>query len=268
MTARISPHRICVAVSLLMMLSFLSLQGTVAQEPLPGFEEVHTILAPYSADPDIHIDGTIAQGEYDSYGVWQTPDTDLSVMLMHNNDSLFVGIDGPAWGWIALGISSDFENGMGFIIVGAVNGTYIAEERFVAAVSADEGLGNNLVFSTDHAFTEKTIKDFAWKQQGNDVSAELRLSLDSSLWTLTSGVVYPTVIASNLTAGTSLPGSASGDLVHYLGGYLLRSEDNPSLIASQFNDTPSSVPAIVAMVLIGGGVLLIFVEFVIRRGGR
>jgi len=242
--------------------------GAMAQEPLPGFEEVHTIIAPYAQNPGIHVDGTIAQGEYDSYGVWEIPDSTLSVMIEHDNDSLFVGINGPAWGWFALGISSDFDSGMGFILVGAVNGTYVAEERFVATVSVEAGLGDVLTFSTGHPNPEKTIKDFAWKQHGADIAAELRLSLDSSLWTLTSGVVYPTVVASNTTAGTSLPSNASGDEVHYLGGYLLRHQDNPSLIVSQFNDTPSAVPAIVAMVLIIGGVLLILVEFVFRRGGR
>jgi hypothetical protein len=183
-------------------------------------------------------------------------------MLMHDNGSLFVAMSGPTWGWLALGISSDMEVGMGFVIVGAVGGSYIAEERFAADVSG------TIAFSPVLPSSDKTIKDFDWMQHGSDVVAELKLSLESPLWDLSTGQVYATVIASSATVGSSFPSSASGDQIHYLGGYLLRPQDNPYVIKSLFAGDVSDVPGYVALVLIAIGTIAITYEYVFRRGRR
>jgi len=251
-----------IALGIMAMMSLLPAYNVAASVDEGLFEGVQVILAPYSAHPDIHQDGTIVAGEYDHNGTYKTPDTELTVMLMHDNGSLYVAISGPTWGWLALGISSDMAAGMGFVVVGAVGGTYIAEERFVTDVS------DTLMFSTVHPSSEKTIDKFDWMQQGADVVAELKLSLESPLWNLSTGQVYATVIASNATVGYSLPSTASGDQVHYLGSYLLRPQDNPHVIKSLFAGEVSSVPGYVALALIAIGTLAIVYEYVLRRGKR
>jgi hypothetical protein len=244
------------------MMSFIPACNVAASVDEGLFEGVQVILAPYYAHPDIHQDGTIVAGEYDQNGTYMTPDTQLTVVLMHDNSSLFVGISGPTWGWLALGISSDMAAGMGFVVVGQVGGSYIAEERFVTDVS------DTLVFSTMHPSSEKTIDKFDWMQQGADVVAELKLSLGSPLWNLSTGTVFATVIASNGTVGYSLPSTVSGDQVHYLGSYLLRPQDNPQVIKSLFAGEVSSVPGYVALALIAIGTLAIVYEYVLRRRKR
>ena len=255
-------RRIGVALALMAMMSLLPVYNVAASVDEGLFEGVQVILAPYSSNPDIHQDGTIVAGEYDQNGTYKTPDTEITVMLMHDNGSLYVAISGPTWGWLALGISSNMDAGMGFVVVGAVGGTYIAEERFVTDVS------DTLMFSTVHPSSEKTIDKFDWMQQGADVVAELKLSLESPLWNLSTGQVYATVIASNATVGYSLPSTASGDQVHYLGSYLLRPQDNPHVIKSLFAGEVSSVPGYVALALIAIGTLAIVYEYVLRRGKR
>lgn len=254
-------RRVGIALALMAMMSMLPVYNVTASVDESLFDGVHVMLAPYSAHPTIHQDGTIAAGEYDSNGTYAPPGTHLAVMLMHDNSSLYLAISGPTWGWFALGISSDMAVGMGFVVVGAVGGVYIAEERFVSNVS------DSLVFSTVHP-SSHTIEDFAWMQHGSDVVAELKLSLETRLWNLSTGAVYATVIASNATLGYSLPSTASGDQIHYLGSYLLRADDSPHVIKSLFAGDVSSVPGFVAVALIALGTLAIVYEFVIRRGRR
>lgn len=256
-----SRHCFFIIAAVAAMLS-LVLPQTVAASEEGLFDGVTVAIAPYSGSPNIHVDGVIHAGEYDSNTSYDVPDTDLSVMLVHDNDSLFVGIEGPAWGWFALGLSSDLAAGMGFILIGSVGGTYLAVERF------DSNVTENLVFSQVPLPQEKAIADFAWGRQGTNVTAEVKLALESRLWTLAPGQVYPAVIASNATISNSLPSTASGSGVHFLGSYLLRPEDSVKDVQSLFSGKISSIPGIVAIALIAAGVVWIFFEFVIRRGRR
>jgi len=251
-----------VALVMTAMMSFLPAYNVAASVDEGLFDGVQVVMAPYSANPAIHQDGTIVAGEYDQNGTYKTSDTQLTVMLMHDNASLYVAISGPAWGWLALGISSNMTVGMGFVVVGAVGGTYVTEERFVSEVSG------TVVFPTVQPSGEKTIEKFGWMQHGADVVAELKLSLESPLWSLSTGQVYATVIASNSTVGYSLPSIVSGGQIHYLGGYLLRSQDNPETIKTLFSGEISSVPGYVALALIAIGTVAILYEYVFRRGRR
>ncbi len=244
------------------MMSLLPAYNAAASVDEGLFDGVQVILAPYSATPNIHQDGTITAGEYDQNGTYKTPDTQLTVMLMHDNGSLYVAISGPTWGWLALGISSDMAAGMGFVVVGKEDSTYVAEELFATDVT------DTIVLSTVHGSSEKAIDKFDWAQQGADVVAELKLSLESQLWSLSTGTVYATVIASNATVGSSLPGTVSGDQIHYLGGYLMRPQDDPHVIKLLFSGEVSSIPGYVALALIALGTIAIVYVYVFRRGMR
>jgi hypothetical protein len=260
--ARASGRRICIAFALMAMMSLLTNYNVAASVDEGPFDGVQVILAPYSAHANIHQDGTIVAGEYDQNGTYKTPDTQLTVMLVHDNGSLFVAISGPTWGWLVLGISSDMTAGMGLVVVGQVGGTYVAEERFATDVS------DTIALSTVHPSSDKTIDKFNWMQQGTDVVAELKLSLESQLWNLSTGTVYATVIASNSTVGYSLPTTVSGDQIHYLGSYLLRPQDDPHVIKLLFSGEVSSVPGFVALALIALGTIAIVYVYVFRRGMR
>jgi hypothetical protein len=255
-------RRMGFALALMAMMLLLPAYNAAASVDEGQFEGVQVILAPYSANPDIHQDGAIVAGEYDQNGTYTTPDTELTVRFMHDNGSLYVAISGPTWGWLALGISSDMAAGMGFVVVGQVGGIYVAEERFAADVS------DTIALSTVHPSSEKTIDKFDWLQQGADVVAELKLSLESPLWSLSTGTVYATVVASNATVGYSLPSTVSGDKIHYLGSYLLRPQDNPQTIKTLFSGDVSSVPGYVALALMAIGTIAIVYEYVFRRGKR
>jgi hypothetical protein len=255
-------RRIGVAIALMAMMLLLPAYNAAASVDEGLFDGVQVILAPYSADSNIHQDGTIIAGEYAQNVTYKTPDTQLTVMLMHDNGSLYVAISGPTWGWLALGISSDLEAGMGFVVVGAVGGSYVSEERFATNVS------DTIALSSVHGSGAKAIEKFDWMQHGADVVAELKLSLDSRLWNLTTGTVYATVIASNSTVGYSLPSTASGGQINYLGGYLLRPQDNPGTIKLLFSGVVSSVPGYVALGLMALGTIAILYEYVFRRGRR
>lgn len=243
------------------LVSFLLPQSVAASEE-GLFDGVTVAIAPYSAHPGINIDGVIAAGEFNLNTSYAVPGTNLSVMLMHDNDSLFVGIDSPAFGWFALGLSSDIASGMGFILIGSVGGTYLAVERF------DSNVSESLDFSPVTQPQHKALVDFAWERHGANVTAELELALDSRLWSLAPGQVYPAILASNDTVGNSLPTAASGSGIHFLGGYLLRPEDSIKDVQSLFGGKVSSIPGIVAIILIAVGVIWIIFEFVIRRGKR
>jgi hypothetical protein len=231
----------------------------VRGEELELFSGVTTLLAPYSADTGVRVDGAISQGEYDSSVTWTTPDTGISFTLIHDNGSLYAAIDGPAWSWVALGISSDGAATMGFVLIAKTGSGYDVQERMTANVS------ESIVLSSVSNGNPKAVKEFEVTSSGNHTVAELRLSLDSSLWTLAPGVVYPTVVATNLTASQGFPTALSGDQVHFMGSYLLRQEDSVKNVMDLLNGTMSPVPSLVAVALLGLGVVAILVEFVVRR---
>ena len=257
-----SGSRIVLALAFAAMMSFLPLHNAAASVDEGPFDGVQVVVAPYAANPSVHEDGTITAGEYDQNDSYKTADTGISVMLTHDNSSLYVGMTGPAWGWLALGISSDMEAGMGFVVVGSVGGTYVAEERFSADVS------DSIAFSSVHGPGDKAIEEFGWMQHEANVVAEMKLSMDSQIWNLTTGQVFATVIASNATVGYSLPGSASGDQIHYLGSYLLRPQDSQETVKLLFSGEVSPVPGYVALALMALGTIWILYEFVFRRGRR
>ncbi len=231
--------------------------GAARGDELPLFSGVTTLIAPYSPNPTVHVDGTISSGEYDPSVTWTTPDTGISISMIHDNYSLYVAIEGPTWGSVAIGISSDGATTMGFVLVADVNGEYEAAERTSASVAESMTLSPGA--------NPKAIKDFEVTATSSHVVAELRLSLDSGLWTLGPGVVYPTVVATNLTSTGAFPATLSGSSLHFMGTYLLRQEDNTYNVNQLLNGNISPVPSIVAVVLLSAGVLAILYEFVIRR---
>lgn len=247
-------------VSFLVLTAFSSLGTRVAMgSPEDLFSGVTTLLAPYSAHLTAHADGVIAQSEYNPNTLWTTPDTGISISLIHDNNSLFVGVDGPAWGWIALGISSDLASSMGFVAI-AKNGIgYDVQEYFVSNVSEE------MVFSPVPNPLEKAVEGYGFTLIGDHVVAELQLSLDSSSWALQAGVVYPTVVASNMTASSGFPAGLSGSEVHFMGSYLLRQEDSVQNVKTLLNGEISPIPGLVAVAVLGAGVLVILIEFVGRR---
>jgi hypothetical protein len=231
--------------------------GTAKADELPLFEGVTTLIAPYSPNPTVQVDGTMSSGEYDSSVTWTTPDTGISISMIHDNYSLYVAVEGPAWGSVAVGISSDGATTMGFVLVANTGNGYQATERISDSVAESMTLSPSA--------NPKAIKDFEVAVTADHVVAELKLSLDSALWTLGPGVVYPTVVATNLTSTNGFPTTLSGDSLHFMGTYLLRQEDNTYNVNQLLNGDISPVPSVVAVVILSAGVLAILFEFVVRR---
>jgi hypothetical protein len=258
-------HRACwigiMAVSFLVLTAFSGLTARVVMgSPEDLFSGVTTLLTPYSAHPTVHVDGVIAQNEYNPDTLWTTPDTGISISLIHDNSSIYVGIDGPAWSWIALGISSDLASSMGFVVIARSGSGYDVQEYIVNSVSEEMVLsppGGHL--------PENAVMESEATLNGNHSVAELQLSLDSSLWVLQPGVVYPTVVASNLTAASGFPAGLSGSEVHFMGSYLLRQEDSVRNVKTLLDGEISPIPGLLAVAVLGAGVLLILIEFVFRR---
>ncbi len=246
-----------VAVSVLAMASGLGATSARAStEDL--FSNVTTVIAPYSAHPAVNVDGKISPGEYDPNVTFTESDTAVSVSIVHDNESLFIGIQGPVWRWVALGVSSDGASTMGFVIVTRTASGFSAQERLVTTVAEDMTFGSA-------SPGRPAIEKFDAEATVDHSVAELQLNLDSSMWSLESGVVYPTVIASNLTAPEGVPSGISGSEVHFMGSYLLRVNDSVKDMNDLLNGKISPVPGVVALVIIAVGVVAILTEFVIRR---
>ncbi len=252
----ISPGAVAVLSIFALALAGLSGQGQVPEDLFSG---VTTLIATYSPHPRVNVDGVISPGEYDSNVTYRTPDSGISLSLLHDNESLFIGITGPAWSWAAVGFSSDNASTMGFVLIFRSDGGYAAQERLVTTVSED------MVFSVP-APESAAVQDFEeMSGPGNDVTAEVELSLRSSIWSLGTGIIYPAVVATNLTLSTGPPSSLSGDSVHFVGAYLLRPDDSVKDVNDLLNGKISPVPSIVVAVVLSVGIVAIFSEFVIRR---
>lgn len=223
------------------------------------FSGVTTIIAPYQEHSDVRIDGTISQDEYDSNLTFTASDTGVSISILHDNDSLFVGIEGPAWSWVALGVSSDGAATMGFVIVAREQYGFSVHEAMATSVSED------ITFSGPPSGVP-TVENFEARILGEDhAGAEIQLALKSSLWSLEPGVVYPTVFGSNLTAPAAVPGGISADEAHFVGSYFLRPVDNARNVNEMLNGKTSPTPSVVALAVLALGVVAIFTEFVVRR---
>ena len=231
--------------------------SVAAQSEEDLFSGVTTLVAPYSKTPAVSVDGTITAGEFDSSVTWATPDTDISISLLHDNDSLFVGITGHAWSWVAIGISSDNAASMGFILIAKTGTDYDVEQRLVTSVA------ETMVFQDIEG--PGAVKGFAFGTASGNATAELRLALTASFWSLEPGVVYPTVVATNQTAPSGFPASITGSQVHFMASYLLRQEDSVKGINELLNGKVDLVPSIVAVGILSTGVVAVFFEFVVRR---
>lgn len=222
------------------------------------FSHVSTIIAPFSPYPTVKVDGEILPGEYDSTVTYTTSDTAVSVSLLHDNDSLYVGIEGPAWRWVALGISSDGGSTMGFVVVTRASSDFSVQERLVTSVA------ENMTFNSPHP-GRGAVQEFEADFSRDIAVAEIQLNLDSSIWSLGPGIVYPTVLASNLTAPEGVPGRISENDANFVGSYLLRTGDSVKDMNDLLNGKTSPVPSVAALVVLAFGVVAIFTEFVVRR---
>lgn len=232
--------------------------GTARANVEDLFSGVKTIVAPYSSQSGVSVDGKISTGEYYSNVTYTLPETGVSISLMHDNNSLFVGIQGPAWSWVAFGVSSDEANTMGFVVVTRSDYDFTVQERLVTTV--DE----SMVFTSPPAGSP-AVEKFQASLSGDNSAAEIQLALVSSMWSLAPGVVYPAVVASNLTAPAGTPAEVSGNDAHFVGTYMLRADDNVRLVNELLNGKISPVPSVVALAIIVLGVAAIFTEFVVRK---
>lgn len=251
---------IIVALSVLVLTAFPLLGSGLARGDLEElFPGVTTLIAPYSTSLPVNVDGVISGGEYNPEVTWTTPDTGISISLAHDNESLFVGISGPTWSWIALGISSDQGATMGFVFIVRDGDGYDTQLRSVMPVA------EQMVFAPVSGGHGGIVDEIKSSMSGGQSVAELQLSLDTSLWTLQPGIVYPTVMATNLTTSSVVPAGLSGDNAQFMGSYLLRQDDNVNNVNTLFNGKISQVPGLVAVVVLAAGTLLILMEFVLRR---
>jgi len=223
MASRTMAPMISVASLTAVALVFLALSlvpGAKAHEAAEElFEDADIVLAPFDNHSSIIVDGTVAADEYSSFGQWKDPDTGFGMEIVRNASSAFVALSNPGFGWIALGFSSDLEEGVGFVALGVVNDTFVAEERWTSNVSDESSL---MVPERPNA---KAIEAFSISQQDGQLIAELQVSLDSGIWSLEPGVLIPTVVAYNETS-SGLPTNLTGGEVHFLRTYLLREQDD------------------------------------------
>lgn len=251
---------IIVVLSVLVLAAFPLLGSGAARGDLEElFPGVTTLIAPYSTSSAVNVDGVISSGEYNPEVTWTTPDTGISISLAHDNESLFVGISGPTWSWMALGISSDQGATMDFVFIVRDGNGYDTELR--SAMPVAEQMALSPVIGSHGG----VVDEIQSSMTGGQSVAEIQLSLDNSLWTLQPGIVYPTVLATNLTAISIVPAALSVDNSLFMGSYLLRQDDNVHNVNTLLNGDISPVPALVAVVVLVAGILLIVMEFVLRR---
>ncbi len=244
-----------------LLVSLALVQGVQAHEGASSelFAMAKVILMPYASTPAVTVDGAVSPSEYNSYGVWTDGATQFAAYLTHDNDSLYVALVNPAPGWMALGVSTDLDTGMGFIVVGEVNSTYHVTMRVALNVS------DELTFSAADPSTAGTVKDFNITREGSQVTAEFKLAMNSTLWSFEAGELVPTIIAFNRTTA-SLPAVAVSADVHLLRSYPLRPQDEPAEMQRLFMEDISPVPGIVAVVVMSVGVGAILASFVRRKG--
>jgi len=259
---RADPHSACwkwlLVVPMILMALSPALCATVsAQSEEDLFSGVTTLVAPYSKNSPVSVDGVITGGEFDSNVTWTTPDTDISISLLHDNDSLYVGISGASWSWVAFGISSDSATTMGFVLIANIGTVFEVEEGLVTNVS------DNMVFQP--VTGQGAVREFEYSSSGGNTTAELQLALVTSVWSLEPGVVYPTVVATNRTAPTGIPTGVSGDQVHFMGSYLLRQGDSVKNVNELLNGNINPIPSLIAVGILSIGIVAIFIEFVVRR---
>lgn len=250
-----------VALFLLLTLSLLLPAGVRAHgEAEELFEAADVVLAPYVETPPM-IDGSILPGEYSAYGRWVDEDTGLIATFVRDADSVILGLSAPGPGWIAIGFSSDLEEGMGFALMANRNGTFSAAERVAANVS------DEIVFSSSNSSARNGIRAFNASVQSDKITAELQLPLESDLWTLEPGTVVPTVVAFNETS-LEFPNGTEGSEVHFLRTYIFRTQDNPDEIRQLFAADISPAPGLVAIAVMTVGVGGVGIAFLGRRRVR
>ncbi len=250
--------RSILTVSVIVMAISSALCASVsAQSEEDLFSGVTTLIAPYSKSPPVSIDGVITAGEFDPSVTSTTSDTDISISLIHDNESLDVGITGPVWSWVAIGISSDNAATMGFVVVVKEGDAYEVEQRMVTAVA------ETMTFQPIGG--PGAVRGFAYSIASGNATAELKLELAASFWALEPGVVYPTVVATNLTAPEGAPTGLSGSQVHFMASYLLRQDDSVKDINDLLNGKINPAPSLVAVGILLIGIVAIFIEFVVRR---
>jgi len=262
---RVSSARVCLILGLMALISVTPVRMAAASVDEGFFEGAHVIMAPnvpeISPDENVQV-ALVEHAGYDLNDSYKTSDTGLTVLYRHDNSSLFVEIYGPSWGWVALGISTEMDIGMGFVIVAAIGSTYVAQERFAADVS------DSVTFANVPGQVDDAIDYFAWTQQNSVVYAEIGLSLESAVWNMTTGTVFATVVASSMTAASSFPTSASSSQIHYLGTYLLRPQDDPGVVRALLAGDVPPMPGYVALALLTIGVVAIVYQYGIRRRKR
>ncbi len=222
------------------------------------FERAMVDLVPYTPNPGITVDGAILPGEYSAYGAWTDASTGLSVDWLWDGSSVFVAVSDPTPGWVALGLSSDLEQGMGFVVLGEVNGSFHSVVRFTANVS-DEAVLVSPTPGTD------VVRASSITRQNGGLTAEVQLAANSTLWDLRAGELVPTVVAFNETSA-KVPSTLAGSQVRFLRSYFLRPQDNPAEIQKLFMEQISPVPGLVGVGVMGVGVTAILATFVRRKG--
>ncbi len=263
--SRVSRARVCLILGTLTLVLVTPVRIVAGSVDEGFFEHSRVIMAEYVPEisPDQNAQVTlIDHAGYNLNDSYKTSDTGLTVLYRHDNSSLFAEIYGPSWGWVALGISTDMDVGMGFVLVSAIGGTYVASERFAASVS------DSITFASVPGEGDGAIDYFASTQQNSQTYVEIGLSLESGIWNLTTGTVFATVIASNMTLSNSFPTGASAGEIHYVGTYLLRPQDDPGLVRALFAGDVSPMPGYVALALLMIGVVAIVYEYGFRRRKR
>jgi len=250
-----------------MILLLATLVGTILVPGVHGhegeaselFERAEIVLVPLTDKSPPTLDGTVIPGEYGAYGAWNDPVTGFAAYLLREDESVYVALVNPVPGWMALGFSSDLDEGMGFVLVGEVNGT------FQVLPEVAQNVSDEMAFAAPEPSGGSVIEAFDVSRQGDRVIAEIRLATNGSLWTLEPGELVPTVLAFSGTS-TAIPSDVVGSEVRFLRSYVLRPQDNPEEIEQLFMADISPIPGLVAVGTMAVGVVVVFASFIRRKG--
>ncbi len=259
----IRTERATVAFFLAALVGLILIPGVQAHggEASELFERAEITLMPFTDKSSPTLDGTVIPGEYSAYGAWNDPVTGFEAYLLREDESVYVALVNPVPGWMALGFSSDLDEGMGLVLVAEVNRTF----QVLPAIA--QNVSDEMAFAAPEPSAESVIEAFNVSRQGNRVIAEVRLATNGSLWTLEPGELVPTVLAFSETT-TGMPSDVAGSEVRFLRSYILRPQDSPEEIEQLFMEDISPIPGLIAVGAMAVGVSAIFASFTRKKGAK
>lgn len=247
---------------LALVAALVSAPGVLAHEEAGMlFAGAEKVIMPATDHPPA-VDGAIAEGEYDPYGVWE--DGAFVVLLAHNDTWLFVGAKEPGAGWFGIAFSSELDQGANVVTTTANASGAVVRDNFAPNVTDEMDIvpDANLGGTSD-------ILAFAATTSPTGTTYEFAIPLASADpydQHFEPGNIYPLVVALNETA-QELPVAFSEGRVHFLLVYVARPSDDLAAVRNLLAANPSPAPALAAMVVLTSGTGAVVWRYVAPRKG-